>query len=128
MLIKDKLLDKNYISKFRKKELESVSMQYSEWYRAWRNTKGNPDVGMDDLNLALEMEEKMRMVERCAYKSDTDLKEFVFESVTKGVDYDYLKTNKNMSCSKNRFYKAIHRYYILLNRHWGAYNRHQNDK
>lgn len=124
---------KYWISKHRYYELKHFCLQYDEWVKALLYLKqldGKSQNNMQEIKtkntyddptkkLALRrlyFEEKIRLVEQTAIKTDGDLYSYILKAVTKGYSFNYLKTNMNIPCGKDMYYDRYRKFFYLLSK------------
>jgi hypothetical protein len=56
------------------------------------------------------------MIESVAKETSLELWSYILKGVTGGLSYDYLKTNLNIPCCKDTYYKLYRRFFWLLDR------------
>lgn len=120
--------NKYYISKHRYYELKHFCLQYYEWkdlYFALEGIKGKfPDGiphgyerGDPTANLAMlraMYAERMRMIEQACIAADASIYGYIFQSVTKEVPFNYLKSVENIPCEKDYFYDRRRKFFWVL--------------
>lgn len=122
--------DKYNISTYRFRELYYFCLQYSEWKQKLEE-KGNPLKGMQYTDMpfngfsgsqteriAIECAEysgKCAMVEAAAIKADPELYEYILFAVTnENVTFNFLKTQKNIPCERDRYYNSRRKFYYYM--------------
>lgn len=117
-----------YISKHRYYELKHFCLQYTEFQKKYNELckdiySGTIKVTVDDSKKYYGNEQiwirqryldSIELIENTAYDSDDILGEYVFLSVTQDRSYNWLRMNLNIPCGKDMFYKAVRRFYWLL--------------
>ena len=77
----------------------------------------NPDPTGDLVERRESLVKNVDLVEHCARKADPDLFKWIMWGVTnEGVNYDNLKTLKDIPCSRNTYYDRRRKFYYLLSR------------
>lgn len=120
---------KYWISKHRHYELKHFCLQYSSWKKALKdiqcsksasiverkpssNLPGDP---IGDLVITkMYYEERIKMIERIAVKTDKGLSKYILKAVTEGLSYPYLKARLDIPCSRDLYYDRYRRFFWLL--------------
>lgn len=101
-----------------KKELSgltdtSKAITYSDMPKGNMNTDPTGDLVERRESLVKNVD----LVEHCAREADPDLFKWIMWGVTnEGVNYDNLKTLKDIPCSRNTYYDRRRKFYYLLSR------------
>lgn len=129
--IRPELSTKNpyHISKHRYYELKHFCLQYPEWKREYERLSYISNSGVRQVtdnnwadpvgNLAVKMADltkKMDLVEKTAECVDPVIGPYIFEAVTNGRSYVWLKTVMDIPCGKDYYYDIYHKYFKLLSR------------
>lgn len=121
-----------YVSKHRYLELKHFCLQYPEWKKRYREleesitrskyyiSSGNNKTDHDEVSeMASELAElnrKIRLVEKVAEDTDSQLSYYILQAVTKGCTYEYFQTHYDIPCCRDTFYSRYRKYFSLLNR------------
>ena len=120
-----------WVSKHSHYELKHFCRQYSSWARACAELDGfrsqtnglgysgmhaPSDVTAKYVELRSGYLERMDLVRRIAYETDPALAEFIFQAVTEGLSYTYLKAKLGIPCSKDTYYNRYRRFFWLLSK------------
>lgn len=117
-----------YISKHRYYELKHFCLQYYEFKQKYNELcadiySGNIRITTDDTKKYYGNEQawireryldSIQLIESTAYESDEILGEYVLLAVTQDKSYNYLRLNMNIPCGKDMFYRAVRRFYWML--------------
>lgn len=122
--------NKYWISKHRYYELNHFCLQYPEWKKAHRSltasmrqsgsiikpakTTGHADPTAKCAEQAAYYLARMELVENAAKETSATLSKYIFLSVTRGLNYDYLKTRLDIPCDKDTYYELRRRFFWLL--------------
>lgn len=120
------------ISKHKFWELYHYCMQYNEWKDELKySTDALKSVQITDMphgsgtsdttsSLAIRREilsRKCELIENTAKEADPELWEYILKSVTnENVTFEYLRTNEDIPCGRNYFYKRRRKFFFLLSR------------
>ena len=115
-----------YISKHRRLELEHFCLQYYEWKEELLEltyvptsrfhdvkTTNTPDPTMKTALRAIELRQKMEMVEQISKR--IDISEEIFTAVTKGVTFSYFEA-RQCYFGRDLFYDRLRQFYFLLDK------------
>ena len=123
--------NKYYISKHRYYELKHYCLQYPEWVKAYTDLcnyglTSNCCYQKYDLNAGdptgkiatakAELWQKMEHLKSVCKETDEQLWMYIFEAVTKGYSFTYLKMTLEMPAEKNMYYDRYRRFFWLLSR------------
>lgn len=130
-LIRADISEKNkyWISKHRHYELKHFCLQYGTWKKAVRdldgfrgnsggeecgrsNTPGDPTAKCVELRTGHL--DRMDLVRRIAYEADPYLADYIFQAVTEGLSFTYLKSKLNIPCSRDTYYDRYRKFFWLL--------------
>ncbi len=119
-----------YISKYKFYEMKYHCLQYYEWrkeYNAlsfslrsigYENDKVDTSYISDQTaELAIkrtELKELIQQVENAVDICGNDFRDALFEGVTKGTGFQALKAKYDIYCSRDEYYKALHKVYYLV--------------
>lgn len=125
-----RITHKYWISKERYYELKHFCMQYQEWLEALSNLSsigarvydqmfidkkyGNPTE--KEAEARIFYTDKIEMVERAAIKADKELAYYIVMAVTKGVSYEFLKTNHNIPACKDVYFDRYRKFFWILSK------------
>ena len=131
-IIRPEISDKNkyWISKHRHYELKHFCLQYPIWKKSYNELL---DYGVSVSNLDREIrvttisdptsrnaimrayyDEKIKMVEEIAYKTDRYLHKYILKAVTEGHSYVYLRSMLGIPCSRDVYYSRYRKFFWLL--------------
>lgn len=122
--------NKYYISKHRHYELKHFCLQYYEWKELYFALDGLHGYHLDGLphgydhgdptaNAAMLKEmyaDRMRMIEQACIAADSAIYSYIFQSVTKEVPFNYLKSVEQIPCEKDYFYDRRRKFFWILDR------------
>ena len=131
-VIRPELSTKNkyWISKHRYYELKHYCLQYSEWQDEYLRlgdyilasrditSKTNPfsdPTGKIAVKRA-ELEHKMNELKRLAKEADEALWPYIFQGVTQGVSFVYLRYTMEMPAEKSMYYDRYRKFFWLLSK------------
>lgn len=132
--IRPTLSEKNkyYIEKHRYYELKHFCLQYPIWrkaYMALDGLKNHPcdlafashtnvinDPTAHCAEAKLFYSERMDLVERVAYETDSKLHSYILKAVTEGISYEHLKVQTGIPCTKDSYYDLYRKFFWLLNK------------
>ena len=60
--------------------------------------------------------ERMELVDRVAYETDSELHSYIVKAVTEGLSYEHLKAQTSIPCSKDCYYDLYRKFFWLLNK------------
>lgn len=123
--------NKYWISKDRYYELLHFCRQYDSWKEElkminenvirpiiFENVKvKNCEVADNTAKMgmkAVELDEKIRMVDKICLEADPFLNEYIWLAVTRGVSFNSLKTKYQMPAGRNLFYDRYRKFFWLL--------------
>lgn len=124
--------NENWISRHRYYELKHFCLQYPTWKKVL-NSMGSMNSASADLNAHIKTNtagdptancaiarefysKRMELVEQTAIKTSSDLSDYILKAVTEGLSYDYLKTNLNIPCCKDTYYKSYRKFFWELSK------------
>lgn len=127
--------NKYWIERHRYYELKHFCLQYPIWKKEYTELDGlskkaeNPtprtktnSIG-DPTGKCAEARtfysDRIKMLERVAEKTDSELSNYILKGVTEGVSYDYLKARLDIPCCKDTYYDLYRRFFWLLNNERG---------
>lgn len=131
-IIRPEVSNKNkyWISKHRHYELKHFCLQYPIWKKSYNELL---DYGISVSNLDREIrvttmsdptsrnaimrtyyDEKIKMVENIAYKTDRYLHKYILKAVTEGHSYVYLRSMLGIPCSRDVYYTLYRKFFWLL--------------
>ena len=131
-IIRPEISDKNkyWISKHRHYELKHFCLQYPIWKKAYGELL---ECGISVSNIDREIrvaaindptsknaimrayyDEKIKMVENIAYKTDKYLYTYILKAVTEGHSYVYLRSMLGIPCSRDVYYTQYRKFFWLL--------------
>ena len=132
--LKSELSEKNpyYLERHRYYELKHFCLQYPGWKKAVEEIDGmdgyklqraassktniNPDPVFKCAQARSYYFEKMVLIEQAAIAANPELASWIVVGVTKGVNYDYLKTRLEIPCCKDTYYKTYRLFFWLLHK------------
>ena len=74
------------------------------------------DKTFDAASTILYFQRNIDLVVSACTKADPELCNYIFESVTEGVTYDYLKMIRNIPCGRSKFYNAYRLFFWHLDK------------
>lgn len=119
-----------WLERHRYYELKHFCLQYPIWKKAYNALDGlskkniaSPPLNTNEISdpTAKCAESKLffscriTMIEKVAKETDAELFKYILKAVTEGHSYDYLKTNLNIPCCKDTYYKLYRKFFWLLN-------------
>ena len=120
------------ISNFRFRELYYFCLQYEEWREELKNKRnplkgtkysGMPTTGApgnSTMHAAIACEElsrKCEKIEAAAMAADPELYEYIIFAVThENITFNYLKTQKDIPCERDRYYDSRRKFYFYLDK------------
>lgn len=130
-LIRADISEKNkyWISKHRHYELKHFCLQYGTWEKAVRDLdgfrgnsggeeRGRSNIPGDPTAKCVELRtgylDRMDLVRRVAYEADPYLADYIFQAVTEGLSFTYLKSKLNIPCSRDTYYDRYRKFFWLL--------------
>ena len=121
-----------WISKHRYYELKHFCLQYPEWKRkilertylsssSLIKNDGKVqteyiDKTFDAASTTLYFQRNIDLVVSACTKADPELCNYIFEAVTEGVTYDYLKMIRNIPCGRSKFYNLYRLFFWHLDK------------
>lgn len=124
--------NKYWIEKHRYYELKHFCLQYPLWKKAYSDLDGlkkqpcNLDIiGRTNVisdptarcaEAKLYYSERMELVDRVAYETDSELRTYIVKAVTEGLSYEHLKAQTSIPCSKDCYYDLYRKFFWLLNK------------
>lgn len=124
--------DKYNISNFRFRELYYFCLQYVEWQEELKNLRnplkgmqysGTPSSGfpgdptMKAAIRCAELSGKCAAIEQAAELADQELFNYILFAVThENITFNYLKTQKNIPCERDRYYSSRRKFYFVLDK------------
>lgn len=131
-VIRPELSNKNkyWISRHRYYELKHYCLQYSEWEEEYlrlgdyilqsHNICPSDDPFSDPTaKIAVrrtELLDKMNMLKKLAKEADEALWPYIFQGVTQGVSFVYLRYTMEMPAEKSMYYDRYRRFFWLLSK------------
>jgi len=119
---------KYYISKHRYYELKHYCLQYPEWQKEYLTlgaVRGGGIVSLEQSEFSdptgdaavkrYALTKKMQLIKDTAELADPELAIYIFEAVTKGVSFTYLKMVMGMPAEKKMYYDRYRKFFWLLN-------------
>lgn len=115
-----------YISKHRFYELKHFCLQYKEWRKELSNLdpkissvgKIEKPIQTDPVGeLAIQRlyyEDRIRLIHSCAFEADPELAPYIVQAVTEECSYTFLRSVKNIPCSKDYYYDKYRKFFWLL--------------
>lgn len=127
------LKNKYYIDKHRYYELKHFCMQYPIWKKAYEDMVNNVMYTTSLINLTSDRKypsdivarnaidktiyvERIELIEKAAYKADTELYHYIVRGVTEELSYTYLSSRLGIPCSKETYYERYRRFFWYLNK------------
>lgn len=130
--IRPELSDKNkyWIEKHRYYELKHFCLQYPIWKKAYLALDGfgrrptelaifsntNSDPTFNCMEARKFYFDRMKMLEKTAIATDSELHTYILKGVTEGVSYDYLKVRLDIPCCRDTYYDLYRRFFWLLSK------------
>lgn len=121
---------KYWISKHRYYELKHFCLQYPIWKKTMSDvynslsttsafqkapSSNQPSDPVSDLvMMKLHYENKIKLIEKVAMKTDKALYDYILKAVTEGYSYTYLKSRLEIPCSRDLYYDRYRRFFWLL--------------
>ncbi len=122
--------NKYWIDKHRHYELKHFCLQYPSWKKEYSddisiggssieripisNIPGDP-TSKQAMRRAYYLE-RIKLIERLAMETDTNLHNYILKGVTEGLSYTYLKHRLDIPCSKDTYYDRYRRFFWLLDK------------
>lgn len=124
------LKNKYYIDKHRYYELKHFCLQYPQWKKAYHDysdlsipssmiekfpsSNGPSDPTARRAMMRAYYEEKVKLIEDIARKSDKYLHEYILKGVTENRSYTYLRSKLEIPCGRDLYYDRYRRFFWLL--------------
>lgn len=124
--------DKFKISNYRFRELYYFCLQYEEWQQELKIKRnplkglqysgmpasGSGDPGKQTEKIGIECAElshKCDIIEQAAQTADPELWKYILFAVThENITFNFLKTQKNIPCERDRYYNSRRKFYFVL--------------
>lgn len=131
-LVRPEISKKNryWIDKHRYYELKHFCLQYPFWKEAYRlhetpqmtsssferfiSTNLPSDPTSRDALLKAQYDERIKMVENVAKRTDENLHKYILKAITEGLSYTHMKTRFDIPCGKDMYYDRYRRFFWLL--------------
>ena len=130
-VIRAEISEKNkyWISKHRHYELKHFCLQYPSWKKTYMELDGfeskNNDSAYSKNNIpgdptakCVEIRtlylERMELLKRIAFESDSEIGHYILKAVTEGLSYTYLKTKLLIPCGRDMYYDRYRKFFWLL--------------
>lgn len=120
-----------YIPKHRYYELKHFCLQYSDWKKKSSYFDGmgkskinqpviknfiKSDVVFDAVQAREYYQSKINIVNKSCELLCNGFERYIFEGVTSGVGYNYLRTILSIPCGKDTYYKDYHKFFWILDK------------
>ena len=118
-----------YLSKHRRLELEHFCLQYYEWKEAINSLNAFPVCDYQEVKgtsvsdptaktayRALELREKIEMVERAASECDPDIGIDILDCVTTGKTFPWFEA-RGIPCGRDMFYDRLRKFFWILDKY-----------
>ena len=122
--------NKYWIDKERYYELKHFCQQYPAWKSAYLNADAlrrpygtrerlsKTNQVMDTTAQCAEEKayfmDRMKMIQDCCQKADSELAMYILKAVTSNLSYTYLKTKLDIPCSKETYYDRYRKFFWHL--------------
>ena len=122
--------NKYWIDKHRHYELKHFCLQYPTWKKEYAAVMSIPASIVEripsgnipsDLTASYAIRkasysERIKLVERIAMETDTELYSYILKAVTEGLSFTYLKTKLDIPCGRDMYYDRYRRFFWLLSK------------
>ena len=122
--------NKYWIDKHRHYELKHFCLQYPMWKKEYAAVMSIPASIVEripsgnipsDLTASYAIRkasysERIKLVERIAMETDTELHSYILKAVTEGLSFTYLKTKLDIPCGRDMYYDRYRRFFWLLSK------------
>ena len=124
--------NKYWISRHRYYELKHFCLQYPEWAKIYLTLDGfnRSNSNLDKILASTHYSdptakcaiarafysERIKLIERIAIETDSELAIYILKGVTEGLSYEYLKARLDIPCCRDTYYDRYRRFFWLLSK------------
>lgn len=133
-VIRPELSEKNkyWVERHRYYELKHFCLQYPIWKKSYLALDGLSKKPTESMIFAKGGEcsdptsrcviaktyysDRIKLIEKVAEETDSELAIYILAAVTEGYSYEYLKSRLDIPCCRDTYYDRYRRFFWLLNR------------
>lgn len=121
--------NKYWIPKHRALELKHFCLQYDIWKKELNNTmylRQRCEINVDSpiVDITAELAEQrarlssyIKLVERIANETDSELAPYILKGVTKETTYERLSLIDGIPCGRSTYYDRRHKFFYILDKY-----------